>query len=122
MRNACHALSVSSGRLRVDRGELRKGTVLGDDDALELAELRLLEIAGPRETRRKCREFRNCHRVVDLVQIALLGLGPARLGDLCLERDDILRRLFRILPADQPEQFRRVTLVGAFCFAKSGLR
>src|SRR5581483_6419163 len=54
----------------------------------------------------------HAHRVVCLVDLAPLGLGPAGAGDTSLERYDRLGRLFRLCRADHPQRACYIGFVG----------
>ena len=104
-------------RRRENLGEQRKRTLLRHDD-LALAVRRGQRDVGlgkeciPREFWSKFLQVRNGHRIVDLVLIAAVLVGPLHLRDLNLERVDFGRARIGVRGAGERQHLGEVFLVG----------
>src|SRR4051794_40220396 len=98
-------------RSRVDRRELWYRRVLEQHDALELRKSCALQQPAPRE-RSGLLEFGYPHWIISLLGIALLGGGPARLGNLGLESEAGGRQILWRVPADHPQHLRDIGAIG----------
>ena len=86
------------------------------------AEFRAGQILGPGKAGRQRRQFHRGFRIVHLFDIALLGLGPACLGDTGFQRHDVGGTRLCVGPCHQTKQCCDVTLITGLLFGEIGLQ
>ena len=83
-------------RLSINASEFRKRALFRDDDvASSFDAFAFCKNCLPWKFRRKFLQFIRRHWIVNRDRIALLRLGPARLGNFCLEIDHFRSALLR---------------------------